>query len=500
MSDDAPFSSLFDRSLLWLGAAVPLLVLASGKGTIPVAAWLAPILLLRFVREQPVVRGSLLAATVFAVVYCVTWRGMIPFSGLPFYATSLGLGLVAALPYVIDRVLAPRLSLSVATFVFPTAVVAIEYVSSFGPFGTWGSAAYTQQSLALLQLTSVTGIWGITFLIHWTASVVNAAWEEGLAGSGIRRVGGLWAGVLVAVLLFGGARLAFTGSSDTVPVATVTGNHTAPTFWAVRRRAPSRAAVRDSARAVQRDYLARARRAAQAGARLVSWPEAAVPVPIEDTTAFLDRARAVATQEEVYLAVAVNVFPRPDSEKRLQNTVIWMDPEGTVRTKARKTHLVPGEPGQPGTGQLPTIETPHGAWTSAVCYDMDFPSLIRQAGRQDVDLLVAPSNDWRAIGPQHAHMARVRAIENGTSLLRPTSNGHTFATDPLGRVRARMDHFTTDRRLQTAHLPTESVSTAYSILGGVFAWGCLGGLLVLVGVGVWASPTRPSESIGSVSA
>ena len=63
-----------------------------------------------------------------------------------------------------------------------------------------------------------------------------------------------------------------------------------------------------------------------------------------------------------------------------------------------------------------------------------------------------------------------------------------------------MDHFTTDRRLQTAHLPTESVSTAYSVLGDVFAWGCLGGLLVLVGVGVWASPTRPSESIDSVSA
>ena len=40
-----------------------------------------------------------------------------------------------------------------ATLVLPTAAVAVEYATSFGPFGT-GSVAYTQQHLPLLRPTS----------------------------------------------------------------------------------------------------------------------------------------------------------------------------------------------------------------------------------------------------------------------------------------------------------------------------------------------------------
>jgi apolipoprotein N-acyltransferase len=477
-------SLLRDRSALSLLAATPVLFVATGLWALPIAAWIAPVLLLRFVRDQPLGRGVAITALVLGVVSCVTWYGatgrFLPFP-LP-YVVGAALGLVATLPYLIDRLLTSRLSGFAATLVLPTAAVAVEYAASFGPFGTWGSAAYTQQSLPLLQFTSVTGIWGITFLLYWTASVVNAAWETRLASTQVRWSLGLWAGVLASVLLFGGARLTFSTTSDTVPTAAVTGSYNASMFGRVHRAEERRAATRDSARAVQREYLRRARRAGRMGARLVSWPEAAVPVPVEDTSTFFERARTVAADEAITLALAVNIFPRSGTDAHLENKVVWIGPDGTRRTEGLKTNLVPGEPGRAGTGPLPQVSTRWGTAASAVCYDLDFPALIRQAGRQNVDLLVAPSNDWSAIAKRHAHMAHIRAIENGVSLLRPTSNGNTLATGPLGRTRARTNHFTTQDHLQLAHLPTNGPSTLYATLGDFFAWGCGLGLLLLTGI------------------
>ncbi len=482
----------FSRSFLWLLLALPLLLLATGKRVVPIAPWIAALLLLRFARRQPAGRGYALVAGVTASVLAVTWADMVPFEGTAFYAFVAAQGLLFALPYLADRLLASRLPTLPASLVLPAAAVTVEYAASFGPFGTWGSVAYTQQNLALLQLTSVTGIWGITFLLNWTASVGNAIWEEGPASPSIRWTTGVWGGILAAVLLLGGLRLALTSPDQTVPVATVVGHHDTASFWALRREAERREAVRDSARAVQREYLRRARQAAEAGARLVAWPETAVPVPREDTSAFLDRARTLAADHDVYLAMAVNEFPRSDSDAQLHNEVVWIGPGGKRRAEGLKTHLVPGEPGQAGTGTLPTVSTPVGTWSSAVCFDLDFPSLIRQAGQHGVDLLVAPSNDWSAIAERHAHMARIRAIENGMSLLRPTSNGLTLATGPLGRTRARANHFTAKEHVQMAHLPADGTSTLYAPLGDIVAWGCGLGLLLLIG-GAFTRPWRTAR-------
>ena len=43
-----------------------------------------------------------------------------------------------------------------------------------------GSTVYSQyDSLALMQILSVTGMWGVAFLIGWGASTVNALWDRG---------------------------------------------------------------------------------------------------------------------------------------------------------------------------------------------------------------------------------------------------------------------------------------------------------------------------------
>src|SRR6202049_825350 len=132
-------------------------------------------------------------------------------------------GLFFTLPCLGDRLLSHRLSVLSGTLVFPLFRSSIEYLLSLGPFGTWFATAYSQYgNLALLQMLSVTGLWGVTFLIGWTASAGNALWEEWTISRRVPRVASLCALLLIVTLLAGGARLAlFPPAGKTVRVATL---------------------------------------------------------------------------------------------------------------------------------------------------------------------------------------------------------------------------------------------------------------------------------------
>lgn len=136
----------------------------------------------------------------------------------------LSLALLITAPYLVDLILAPRLTGFEGTLAFPCAATTAWYLWALvSPSGTWLNPAYTQYgNLPLLQVASVTGVWGITFLMAWLASVVNWAWERDFAWRSVRRGGLLYATVVSVVLLSGGAQLAlFLPSGGTVPVAGV---------------------------------------------------------------------------------------------------------------------------------------------------------------------------------------------------------------------------------------------------------------------------------------
>ena len=75
-----------------------------------------------------------------------------------------------------------------------------------------------------------------------------------------------------------------------------------------------------------------------------------------------------------------------------------------------------------------------------VCYEAVFPGDIGDASQAQFILNV--TNDaWfmGSIGPaQHAHHARMRAVETGLPMLRAANTGVTLSVDPLGRVVARL--------------------------------------------------------------
>jgi hypothetical protein len=111
-------------SYLWLATATALYLFTGGQWVIPLAAWLAPLFLLRFVRTQPPLPGLLLAWLVrFAVAAIFVLQGSQFPPGTPpgYYTLVLLVSLLSILPYLADGLITPRLSGFVATLVFPVA-------------------------------------------------------------------------------------------------------------------------------------------------------------------------------------------------------------------------------------------------------------------------------------------------------------------------------------------------------------------------------------------
>ncbi|MCP4751556.1 MAG: nitrilase [Proteobacteria bacterium] len=464
------------KSYVWLAPAVVLLFFANGRWIVPAAAWLAPIFLIRFLRTQRAVKGLLIGLLLNTVVVIATWQGMIPVPVPFYYIVTGGIGVATFLPYLIDRLVSAKLKGFGTTLVFPAAFAGFEYINALSnPFGTWGSLAYTQfYHLPLIQMASITGIWGPAFAVTWLAAVVNWSWEADFEWRRIRLGLGIYAGVVVSCLILGGARTSiFPPESTTVRVASVSSS----IERLARDEAMDPTLLREKTVEDQARLLDFSRRAARQGARIVFWQESAAPVFEADEPAFLERGSQLARSEGIYLLMSLSVHP-PDFPNRLrENKTVAFDPEGERVFEYLKSRPVPGEKVVRGDGRIPVVNTPFGRIASVICFDMDFPGFIRRAG-DDIDLMLVPAHDWMEIDPIHTHMAAFRAVENGFSMIRTTAEGLSLAVDYQGRPLKSMDYFTTKEPIMMADVPTQGVATLYSIIGDLFAWLCLAGTLI----------------------
>lgn len=490
------------RPWVWLAIAAALLLFANGANDVSIAAWLAPIFMLRFVRGRSKKVAFPVAYVALVATFAFQFRGMVPIPGVAHFVFLVVWGIPLVLPYIVDRLVAHRLTSHAACLVFPATWAATEYILSRGPFATWGSAAYSQYgNLALLQVLSVTGLWGVTFLIGWFAAVCNWVWEEGLASKRAR--GGAWlcVGTIATVMLLGGARMAFfPPSSPTVRVASISKKviephpsaETSGRLFQNKATTQDMHAIQEWAGAMDDDLLSRAEREMQAGAKIVFWGESNASVMKEDEAAFIARGGDLAAKYHVYLGMALGVLIKGKTLS-LQNKLVLIQPDGRVAWEYNKSRPVPGAEAAMqvrGDGKLRGLDTPYGRVSSIICYDGDFPQLLAQAGALGADVMLDPSNDWRAIDPWHTQMVSFRAIEQGFNLIRQTSLGLSAAFDYQGHRLAAMDHYHTSDYAMVSQVPTRGARTVYSRMGDWFAWVCLGGLGLLT-----LMPLRPKRAL-----
>jgi len=484
-----PAASAHDRwAYLWLFVGAGLLLFSNGRWIIPLATWLAPIFLIRFARTQPALKGLGLLLVTIVLASLFYWQGIIP--GSLYLPVASGIGAVFWLPYLADRLLVHRLQSFAATLVFPLLQVSLEYINTIvSPLGSGGSLAYTQHSfLPLLQLLSITGMWGLSFLIAWLGPVINWAWEQNFALQRVR-IGMLtYGGILALVLVYGSGRMTFFApQSETLQVASLT--QAVDHFRFLRMDMEDLRASRVQLQELGERLLQQSRQQAQVGADVIAWQEGATIVLQEDEASLIERARTLAQEERVYLLLGLVTLPEEFPESMANNQAIWITPDGDVKWRYLKGRPVPGEAIVAGDGVIPHDQTVFGAIASVICFDMDHPVYIRQAGRSGTDVMLVPSNDWPDIVPFHTYMALFRGIENGFSIVRAAGHGLSAAFDYQGRTLASADYSTT-KQAMISHIPTHGGKTIYALVGDLFAWLSMVGFVTLVGLALF----RPARA------
>jgi apolipoprotein N-acyltransferase len=462
-----------------------------GKKTIPIAAWLSPIFLLHFAHGLDPLSGLFLIWFTISIAAYFAYRDVIPVPGIAYPLIVALLSLTWTLPYLADRLLYARYQSSISTLIFPSAWVVMEFLTAYtSPFGTWGSVAYTQYgNRPLMQLASATGLWGISFLITWFGSIINWAWEHQFDWMVIRTGVLVFALTLVIVMLAGGVRLAFAKSKRTVRVATIGWPKNILERDAFIRLFTSKAlteseqeSFRKSFIDLQDYFLEESRREAQAGAKIIVWPEANLGVFKADEPMFMQRAEQLAREQIIYILMGMGTVVE-GNPSRLENKAVLVDPVNGVVYSYLKKNPVPGWEAQisvKSDGQIHPHDSEYGRLGSAICFDMDFPHFIRRFGKSGTDILLVPASDWESIKYLHNVMAVFRAVENGTSLIRATRWGMSAGIDAFGRTLAITDSFSATQDVTVAQVPVKGVSTLYARMGNWFAWACVIGLLGFV--------------------
>jgi apolipoprotein N-acyltransferase len=199
-------------------------------------------------------------------------------------------------------------------------------------------------------------------------------------------------------------------------------------------------------------------------------------------------------------------------DRLLYNSAFFLGSDGAIRGRYDKRHLVPfGEYvplqrvfffldklvtgiGDFGRGRTATVFQGDGYRFSAmICYEVIFPAEVREFTRVGAEFLVNVTNDaWfgRSGAPyQHLAMAAMRAVENGSYLVRAANTGVSAVIAPTGAILTQTPLFVETDVIGTIHRRTGE--TPYTRYGDVLAWGCL---IFLAGYGVallWLSIARP---------
>lgn len=480
--------------------------ISNGRWIVPLATWLFPVFMVYFLRNSKNFLNVLLCWLLYTGAFMIAWKGLVPAPGVLYYIITGGVALIFFLPFILDKFFAGKIKGFSSTLVLPLSYVAIEYVVSLlNPYGTWTFLGYTQfGNLPLMQVVSITGIYGITFLILWFGTVLNWMLENNFFWEVIHKGVKIFAAVITLVLLFGGVSLMFfSPQSEVVKVAGVQSDLPLQFHEKYKNEMEALAepgvghSIAQWDFAIQKDKLViddllqKTVKAAQDGAKIVSWAEATVKVYKDEVPGFLDKGKAVAKEENIYLFLAYANMLSTDEKKLpeqrlIENTVTVISPSGEVLTTYVKATPVPGWEAAvslKGDGALKFVDTPFGRLSPIICFENDFPAFNRKAGGANVDIVFSPSGDWVEIDPYHTIMRAFRAIENGYSSVNVVANGLSAVYDYQGRTLAAMDYFKTKDKVFTAYVPTEGVTTIYSKVGDLFSILCIVGFGALVAAG-----------------
>ena len=422
-----------------------------------------------------------------AVVVAVAWFG------LSLLQALMG-GLVFLLASLIFRGAVCQRIGFFKPFVASALWAVFEWSQNFGWWGVpWGKLAIGQTKyLAGIQNASWFGSYFITFVIV----AVNLLLAYGLLNIEKIKILRISAIVAVSILSFqyiSGAAIWFTtdiNEGEKVKIACVQGNISASNMW-----------TKETVKKLERVYTEQTYAAANAGAKIVLWPETAIPFDLDhscytDTNkTYDDMCRDLSNDAEVYLLVGAYFNDGENS----YNSLICYTPDGErFDTVYNKRRLVPFGEFVPLRGLFekvipplteilitfddiipgdsPSIMNIDGTNVgNLICFDSIYDGLTLDSVRDGAEVICLSTNDSWFMGSAalriHNSHAQLRATESGRYITRCASTGISTIVSPRGEVLSHIDADT--EGMMIYEVCERDNKTAWYYLGNTFVYICM---------------------------
>jgi len=429
--------------------------------------------------------GRLLLWGTSANIGRIWWLTMVTIPGKWIYIViaMIVLSLFLALWYLVSGLLLHKLKVSFPRLwivLFPSAWVILDYIKCSGELSfPWMYQGYLfTPLLPLAQLSSVTGVWGITWLAIFASALLWARFVDKSPTIIAERI---LFGIVTVTLVIGFIRLSSPIKNRDFRVALVQQN--------IDQINWDKEHSLDNAQAITGDLIRSVKDSS------VDW----ILLSESGVYAYLDhnwkrKVEVMGWVAGAGVPIALGTLDytekmAPDTGYNVYNTSFLLRPDSVNFEKYNKMKLVPVSEGMPYGWKFPIlsrIKIPGGGFqrgfeevlwklngvTAAptICYEAIYPGFNRDRVNKGADCIVNMTNDsWFGIssGPyQHAAMARMRAIECGVPMIRCTASGISYVTDGLGRIVKETKLGTRD--VIVANVPVRESTTLYLKFGDWF--------------------------------
>ena len=384
-------------------------------------------------------------------------------------------------------------------FVLPFAWVAMELIRSLGALGfPWINLGLTQtEYLPLIQVTDITGSYGISFWIL----LINIGFYLSIISKHKRKYLIITSLVFLLVFSYGYIRIVTIDDvkTESVSIAITQPNINPDEKWEPESREENFALMHgllDSALSLNPD--------------LILWPESAVPAYLRLSS---HRRRPITAKLAKYniplLSGTVDRIISKNGEKIYYNSTIFIKPNDSIKMY-HKIHLVPFAEYIPLSEIFPSLKKLNFGqanftsgkdytifdldsigFSNLICYESSMPKAVRGFVKNGAQFITIQANDgWlgKSAGPyQHFELAKLRAIENRVPIVRCANTGISGVINPTGVVQQKIP--LGKKAIITADIIPIQNLTFYTKYGELFAVLCVLVSLVMF-ISAWINRTK----------
>ena len=361
----------------------------------------------------------------------------------------------------------------IAYYAFPASVAVAEFFID-NPFISVMTSLSVSQfwNLGLMQIASVTGVVGVSFIVTLFASIINYIWEEGIRKDTVMNAAGY--GILVVIItgigMFTIERI--TTADETVRVAASVENFN---LLLEDKSILARYNGSDEEKMFHANVdiiTERAKQAVQNESTLLVFPEDAFVCSESLTEKFIEEVKSIAREHKINILLPLLRLQTEEGRKQ-KNTLNFINSHGELLNTYLKNHLVPvvEEPEtEKGDGKTPIVEIDGVKYTYLIC--ADYTSNKYAYNGREADIFINPSYDWKEFQYFTSYGVQARAIECGFSVLRNPVNGNIILYDVFGRPLHMQNVMGVHSGMIYLDIPRQGRQTIYGASGNWFPYGC----------------------------